>query len=193
MMEPSILIAGNPEYGLAQSINEQWKELNVRQMTFKSRSHSSTDLTSVHEQKEFAKLSLEYKTTILVSCMWGYEQVKLTERIIKTWIENNHNGYLIVLGSSADTPVKGTAWSYPVEKKALRAYCRQLSQISAGENQHKFKVTYLAPGNMHTPKQDEKMPDTPKLNTEYVASILEWLINQPHNVNISELTLDIIP
>lgn len=190
MMDPSILIAGNPEYGLAQSINEQWKELNVRQMTFKSRSVSNTDLTSVHEQKEFAKLSLEYKTTILVSCMWGYEQVKLAERIAKQWIEHKHDGYLIVLGSSADTPVKGSAWSYPVEKKALRAYCRQLSQISAGENEYKFKVTYLSPGNMHTPKQDEKMPGAVMLDTEYVAGILEWLVTQPEHVNISELTLD---
>ena len=190
MMKPSILIAGNPEYGLAQSINEQWHELNVRQMTFKSRSFSNTDLTSVHEQKEFAKLSLEYKTTILVSCMWGYEQVKLAERIAKQWIEHKHDCYLIVLGSSADTPVKGSAWSYPVEKKALRAYCRQLSQISAGENEYKFKVTYLSPGNMHTPKQDEKMPTMRKLNTEYVATVLEWLISQPSDINISELTLD---
>lgn len=182
-----ILIAGNPQYGLAKSINDQWQD---KELIFKSRSHSNTDLTSVHEQKEFAKLSLESKITILVSCMWGYEQVKLAERIAKQWIEHKHDGYLIALGSSADTPVKGSAWSYPVEKKALRAYCRQLSQISAGENEYKFKVTYLSPGNMHTPKQDEKMPGTLMLDTEYVAGIIDWLVTQPEHVNISELTLD---
>jgi hypothetical protein len=189
----NILIAGNPDYGLAQALNEQWKESHVRDMAFKSRSFSNTDLTNVHEQKEFARLSLEHEVTILISCMWGYEQVKLAERVAKQWIEHKHDGYLIVLGSSADTPVKGSAWSYPVEKKALRAYCRQLSQISAGDNEYTFKVTYLSPGNMHTPKQDEKLPNSPKLNTEYVANIIDLLVHQPDNVNISELTLDIIP
>ena len=79
---------------------------------------------------------------------------------------------------------------YPAEKKALRAYCRQLSQISAGENDCGLKVTYLSPGNLHTPKQDEKMPDTPKLDTNYVADIIQWLLEQPQDVNISELCLD---
>ena len=43
---------------------------------------------------------------------------------------------------------------------------------------------------MHTPKQDEKMPGTLMLDTEYVAGIIDWLVTQPEHVNISELTLD---
>jgi len=46
---------------------------------------------------------------------------------------------------------------------------------------------------MHTPKQDEKMPDTPKLDTDYVAGVIQWLINQPKDINISELCLDRVP
>jgi short-subunit dehydrogenase len=193
------LIAGNPDYGLSSAISarllQEWKPglILENSVSWCSRSHNGVDLTSVASQKQFATDSLSSDVTIVVSCLWGYEQVKLVERVAKSWMENNHQGYLIVLGSSADTPVKGTAWGYPAEKKALRAYCRQLSQISAGENDKKFKCTYLSPGNMHTPKQDEKMPDTPKLNTAYVADVIVWLTSQPNNVNISELTLDAIP
>ena len=43
---------------------------------------------------------------------------------------------------------------------------------------------------MHTPVEDKKHPAIPKLNLEYVANTVEWLINQPKNVNISELCLD---
>ena len=136
------------------------------------------------------ELAQEYSTVILVSALHKFRQLMLAEAISSRWLKNGIKGYLIVFGSSADTPVKGSAWSYPVEKKALRAYCRQLSQISAGENEYKFKVTYLSPGNMHTPKQDEKMPGAVMLDTEYVAGILEWLVTQPEHVNISELTLD---
>lgn len=182
------LIAGNPAYGLSKAIAER-----ISTDQWCSRSFNGVDLTSAASQKQFANDSLHSDVTIVVSCLWGYEQVKLVERIAKQWMDCDHRGYLIVLGSSADTPVKGTAWSYPAEKKALRAYCRQLSQISAGENDKQFKVTYLSPGNMHTPKQDEKMPDTVKLNTAYVADVIVWLTSQPNNVNISELTLDAIP
>ena len=79
---------------------------------------------------------------------------------------------------------------YPAEKKALRAYCRQLSQISAGENDCKLKITYLSPGNIHTPNQDEKMPGTLKLEPAYIASTIKWLIDQPDSINLSELCLD---
>jgi NAD(P)-dependent dehydrogenase (short-subunit alcohol dehydrogenase family) len=183
-----LLVAGNPHYGLAQAIAA--KQLGG---VYYSRTHNNTDLTNVLAQKQFAVDSLQYDVTIIVSCLYGYEQVKLTERVAKEWSANKHQGYLIVLGSSADTPVKGTAWGYPAEKKALRAYCRQLSQMSAGENEHRFRVTYLSPGNMHTPKQDEKMPGIVKLNTGYVADVVAWLTSQPKSVNISELTLDAIP
>lgn len=182
------LIAGNPAYGLSEAIGKRIPEAD-----WHSRSYNDTDLTSVASQKKFAIDSVDYDVIIVVSCLWGYEQVKLVERIGKTWAEKGHDGYLIALGSSADTPVKGTVWGYPAEKKALRAYCRQLSQMSAGENHHRFRCTYLSPGNMHTPKQDEKMPGVVKLNTTYVADVIVWLTNQPKTVNISELTLDAIP
>jgi NADP-dependent 3-hydroxy acid dehydrogenase YdfG len=34
------------------------------------------------------------------------------------------------------------------------------------------------------------MPDVPKLDCAYVAGVIKWLIDQPANVNISELCLD---
>ena len=60
----------------------------------------------------------------------------------------------------------------------------------AGENYSGFKVTYLSPGWMHTPIEDKKHPEMPKLNLNYIADIIEWLVNQPDNINISELCLD---
>jgi len=180
-----ILVAGNPDYGLSQSIAKCQPNAE-----FCSRSHGDWDLTQYQAQRDFAQKSLDYDVVISVSCLWKHHQTNLVQEVAKKWFEHKKDGYLIVVGSSADTPVKGTAWMYPAEKKALRAYCRQLSQASAGENDNPIKVTYISPGNMHTPKQDEKMPDTPKLDTDYVAGVIEWLINQPKDVNISELCLD---
>ena len=182
-----ILIAGNPDYGLAQALKEKIHA------DFASRTHGNWDLCLLEKQKEFAQKSLNYDVVISVSCLWGFHQTNLIQEVATSWVRNNKEGYLIALGSSADTPVKGVTWIYPAEKKALRAYCRQISQMVASDDNVRFKMTYLSPGNMHTPKQDEKMSGVKKLNCDDVASVVEWLLAQPKYINISELCLDRVP
>jgi NADP-dependent 3-hydroxy acid dehydrogenase YdfG len=179
-----ILVAGNPDYGLAAAIKQLFPTA-----TFVSRTHGGWDLEERYKRKELAKLSLDYDVFISVSCLWHFYQTELVQEVALSWIEDKHMGYIIAIGSSADTPVKATAWEYPANKKALRAYCRQLSQIASSVD-NTFKVTYLSPGNLHTPSQDEKLPGVQKLNCNYVAGIISWLIEQPTTVNISELCLD---
>ena len=179
-----MLVVGNKNYGLASSIANIYPDAKFYSRT------TGYNLGKREIRETVAEHSLSHKYTLLVSALGDFSQVMLAEAIIKKWIEKDHNGYLIALGSSADTPVKGTKWIYPVEKKALRSYMRQLSQAVSSDTPPKWKTTYLSPGNMHTPRQDEKMPNTPKLNTDYVASVIKWLIEQPHNINISEFCLD---
>jgi NADP-dependent 3-hydroxy acid dehydrogenase YdfG len=179
-----ILIAGNKTYGLSKSIHNIYPEA-----TFLSRS-TGWNLGNHDVRQEVGKTSLEYDIFLSVSCLGEFKQTLLVQSVINHWISNNHKGYLIAIGSSADTPVKGTSWLYPVEKKALRLYCRQLSQIASSETPQNWKITYLSPGNLHTPKQDEKLPNIPKLDTDYLATVIKWLIDQPSNINISELCLD---
>ena len=175
---------GNKNYGLSNSISKLYPEAD-----YYSRS-TGYNLGKKEIREAVAAESLNHSHVLLVSALGDFSQVMLAESIIKRWVDADHNGYLIALGSSADTPVKGTKWIYPVEKKALRAYMRQLSQAVSSDTPPKWKSTYIAPGNMHTPRQDEKMPDTSKLDTEYVAEIIKWLIEQPDDVNISEICLD---
>lgn len=179
-----ILVAGNKNYGLAKAIHTQYPTA-----TFLSR-NTGYNFYEKGCRQDVAKMSLEYDVFLSVSCLGQFTQTLLVEEIMNCWWKENHNGYMIALGSSADTPVKGTKWIYPVEKKALRAYCRQFGQVIASETPPNWKLTYLSPGNMHTPNQDIKMPNIPKLDTEYVAGVIDWLIQQPKNVNISELCLD---
>jgi NADP-dependent 3-hydroxy acid dehydrogenase YdfG len=179
-----MLIIGNKEYGLAKSIASIYPDANFLSRT------SGYNLGKRDVRELVAKESLDHNVVMLISALGDFSQVLLAEAIAKEWVKNNHNGYLLAIGSSADTGVKGSKWIYPVEKKALRNYMRQLSQGVSSDNPPAFKTTYLSPGNLHTPRQDEKMPDTPKLDTDYVAGLLKWLIEQPHDINISELCLD---
>jgi len=179
-----MLVIGNKEYGLAESIAKLYPHAE-----YYSRS-SGYNMGKRDVRQQASGKSLDHDVVILCSALGDFSQVLLAEAIAKEWVKNNHQGYLIAVGSSADTPVKGSQWIYPVEKRALRAYMRQLSQACSSDTPPACKTTYIAPGNMHTPRQDEKMPDTLKLDTDYVAGVIKWLIDQPHNVNISELCLD---
>lgn len=181
-----LLIAGNKDYGLAKSLGKIFPDA-----TFLSRTNDF-NLGKRDVRESVGDMSLKYDVFISVSALGDFSQTMLVESVIKRWWKENHKGYLIALGSSADTPVKGSKWIYPVEKKALRNYMRQLSQFVSSDDPPKWKTTYISPGNMHTPKQDEKMPTVKKLDTDYVASIISWLINQPEDVNISEFCLDAI-
>ena len=185
-MSKKILIAGNQEYGLSGALYKKWPDA-----TFISRSTGlKMDLCLLKNQRHIAELSLEYDVFISVSSLWKFHQTSLVQEVSKKWKEQKHKGYIIAVGSSADTPVKASTWLYPGEKKALRAYCRGVSQMVSGDNYSGFKMTYLSPGWMRTPIEEKKHPDIPKLDLEYVANTVEWLINQPDTVNISELCLD---
>ncbi len=185
-MNKKILIAGNSEYGLSNALFKKWPEA-----TFVSRSTGlKMDLCLLKNQRHIAELSLEYDVFISVSSLWKFHQTSLVQEVSKKWKEQKHKGYIIAIGSSADTPVKASTWLYPGEKKALRAYCRGVSQMVSGDNYSGFKMTYLSPGWMRTPIEEKKHPEMPKLDLDYVANTVEWLINQPDTVNISELCLD---
>lgn len=183
-MEKKILVAGNKNYGLSKSIYNHYDNA-----VFLSRS-TGYDLTDKQIQNQIAEISLNYDVFLSISCLYDFNQLLLVKQIIDKWIENDHSGYLIALGSRADTPVKGNSKIYPVEKKSLRNYLQQISQMCSSENPVNFKVTYLSPGNLHTPSMDKKFPNILKLECDYVVSVIEWLIQQPKNINISELCLD---
>lgn len=179
-----MLVIGNKNYGLANSIAKLYPDAVYMSRT------TGYNLGKREVRELVAKESVNHEVVLIVSALGDFSQVMLAEAIAKEWWSSNHKGYLIALGSSADTPVKGSKWIYPVEKKALRSYMRQLSQAASSDTPPNWKITYVSPGNMHTPRQDEKMPDTKKLETDYVAGIIKWLIDQPPIVNISELCLD---
>lgn len=184
----SIIVSGNPNYGFGAALKEEFPNAE-----FYSRSSNDFDFKKHENHVEFAKRSLNFDVYISCSCLSRFRQVLLLEEVYRLWSESRHRGQIIVLGSSADTPVKGTPWLYPVEKKAIRAYCRNLSVESAGGVKFKasgIRVSYLSPGHIDTPRANEKHPKADKLSGSYLAQVVRWLIEQPENVNISELCLD---
>jgi len=188
MNHKRLIISGNRSYGLAHSLSKIFPSAE-----FFSRSSSNSNFARAEDRRLFAQKSLDYDVYINCSCLAQFRQTLLLEEVYKKWREKNKKGQILCLGSTADTPVKGTSWIYPIEKKALRNYCRNLSLAALGDQGSPpsgIRVTYVSPGYLTTPKMEEKTPDVDKIDTDYLAGIIGWLIEQPANVNISEFCLD---
>ena len=183
-----ILIAGNSNYGAAQALKHKFPKA-----TFLSRSCSDTDLSQQEEQVRIGKMSLEFDVFISCSSLFRSNQLHLVREVVQNWETEKKDGYIIVFGSSADTPVKATSVSYHSEKKGLRSYCRGVSNLVLGGHGKKppgFKITYLSPGYIDTEQANSQYPGVMKLDPGYISNLIEWLLAQPKNVNISELCLD---
>lgn len=183
----SIIVSGDKRYGLSKTLKEKFPE------AFFASRKTGFDFTKHEDTRCFVEMSLEYDVYISCSSLHSFLQTKLLHDVYKNWKENSHKGHIIALGSSADTPVKGSAWIYPIEKKSLRTYCRNLSQrvLGGGDSiSSGVRVTYLSPGYVDTPKANEDHPEVKKIQTEYLANTIQWLLNQPEEYNISELCVD---
>lgn len=182
-----ILITGNKEYGLAQALAEKFPHAD-----FYSRSNSDYDFNEFDKRNDFAKLSLDYDIFINNSALSSFRQTLLLQKVYSTWVEHEKKGQIISFGSTADTPVKGHQWLYPIEKKALRSLSRNLSLASLGGQSEPtgIRITYLSMGYLQTPKVEIKHPHAKKIELQYITNTVEWILNQPEHININEISLD---
>ena len=185
----NVLITGNRDYGLCKSICNLFDTVDDINYTTVSRSNG-WNLDVGPEQKRLADYFVDNKFDIFInnSAIWKFHQIMIAEQVYAKCVEEKHSSYLIHMGSNADTGVKGRTWRYPTEKKALRDYNRDLTYMTMGGSN--IKTTCLSPGSLTTPSVMKKHPDRKFLDTEYVADLILWLINQPDYVNINEISVD---
>jgi len=177
----NILTTGNKNYGLAQAIDM------VIGGDFISR-ETGYDLCNHDGIKAAVELSLKYDIFINSSALWRFNQTMLLEEVATRWHTEQKTGHIINIGSTADTGVRGSPWRYPIEKKSLKDYCRNLSYIAIGGVG--IRISYISYGYLATPKVEEKHPTKNKITPEYAANVIKWVIDQPATININEISLD---
>lgn len=182
-----ILTTGNPSYGLAAGINTLLKS------SFASRSNGY-DLSTDEGMDKFCHIACHYDVVIL-NCytekMNNYSQVRLLHKLYVDWEQSNKSGHVICIGSISDHINAAQPWlkyiSYSSEKIALKQLCQTINHNRTNITPN-IKCTYMSLGHMHTPYVDKLHPDEPKLNTEYVASVIKWIIDAPECVEDITLT-----
>ncbi len=175
-----ILIAGNKDFGLAKELYNLYPEAE-----FLSRS-TGYDLTSSDGQRRCAERVLEADIFINCSALWKFNQTVLLDAVYKKCTENSHRPYIICIGSTTDRVKKGGAWLYNAEKKALRDYCNTLGMNGVWDKGP--KITLISFGSLSNVQA--KHPTRKCLEISRAATYIKWLIDQPIDICVNEISID---
>lgn len=175
-----IIVAGNPNYGLAAQISKVYPDA-----FFASRS-SGFDLSTRVGQEKFADLCLEYDVILNVSALYKFNQTVLLDTIYKKCVEKKHRPYIICIGSTTDRVKNSKVWIYNAEKKALRDYCNTLGLNGVwGEGP---KITLISFGSLSNVQH--KHPDRKCIDIDESVKYISWLLEQPADICINEISID---
>lgn len=175
-----ILITGNPNIGLASSLFKLYPYA-----TFVSRTNGY-DLTSSEGQKKFVNLVSEYDIIINSSALFKFNQSVILDQIYKRCLELQIRPYIINIGSTTDRVKNGKAWLYNAEKKALRDYSNTLGINGVWSTGP--KITYISFGTLSN--NQDKHPDRKCLDIDNAANFIKWLIDQPSDLCVNEISID---
>ena len=175
-----ILITGNPSYGLASELFKLYPDA-----TFISRS-TGVDLTIKDGHRQLEDMITEYDVFINSSALWKFNQTLILDSVYKKCVDVKHNIQIICVGSTTDRVKKATSWIYNAEKKALRDYANSLSLI--GVWQGGPRISLISFGSLSNVQS--KHPDRVCLDLSRAAKYVQWLIDQPIDININEISID---
>ena len=176
----NILISGNPSYGLAASLKNYYPDA-----TFISRTNGY-DLTSREGIVKLEELITQFDVFINCSALWKFNQTIVLDAVYKNCILKKHNMQIICIGSTTDRVKKAMSWLYNAEKKALRDYCNSLSML--GVWQGGPRVSLISFGSLSNVQY--KHPERKCLEISRAASYVKWLIEQPADININEISIE---
>jgi len=184
-----ILITGSRKYGLCEAMCNLFDTMPDIEYETASRSNGY-HLDTSEGQRKLAEYYIEGNFDIFInnSAIWKFQQVMIVECVFNAMEEADRKGHIINIGSTADTGVKGRTWRYPTEKKALKAYNRDLTYKAMGGSN--IKTTLISPGSLTTTSVMKKHPDRKLIYVEYIAELVVWTINQPEYINVNELSID---
>ena len=175
-----ILISGNPAYGLAKELVKIYPDA-----FFASRTNGF-DLTTKVGQEKFADLAKDYSVIINLSALWKFNQTVLLDVTYKKCSETKHRPHIICIGSTTDRVKNSKVWLYNAEKKALRDYCNTLSLNGVWDKGP--KITLISFGSLSNVQA--KHLDRKCLDIEQAALYIKWVVEQPANICINEISID---
>ena len=116
-----------------------------------------------------------------------FRQTLIAHNLWHHWSEQNVGHKRIInIGSTTDNVRRGKTNRYHYEKLALKEWSNGFSMAGVWSNEP--KVTHLSIGTMENRSDDN--PGRICLDMDLVASYVEWIIEQPKEININFLSVD---
>jgi len=183
-MNKKIIITGNNNFGLAKSLYKLYPDAY-----FASRS-TNYDFTKKEDVIKICELSLNYDIFINNSALHNNYQALLFKEIFHYNKEKKHNLHIINIGSTIDRYNKGGSKWYAVEKLVLRQASDLFSKLSVWGDKKEYypKVNYISFGSLSNVQ--DKHPDRKCLDINKAAKYIKWIIDQPKDICIHELSID---
>lgn len=177
-----IAITGNIFEGISSKLFDIYPTAE-----FYSRSSGYQLVDDKIDIERFCKKVSKYDVIILSSALHKFGSILLLEKLYEQCQQNNNSPYIICLGSTIDRYKNGNKSIYGLQKKALREYCNTLS-IRGVHDENMPKVTYISFSTLSD--KQEKHPDRECIDINLAAEYIKWLIEQPKNICINEISID---
>ena len=175
-----MIITGNREEKLAGALAKLYPDAE-----FVSRT-TGFDLSTKLDQERLAEIVCEHEVFINCAALYKFNQTTLLNIVYQKCVLEKHNCHIINIGSTTDRVKKGGAWLYNAEKKALRDYSNTLGLNGVWASGP--KLTYVSLGTLSN--NADKHKDRKCLNIDTAAQYIKWIVDQPRNVCINEISID---
>ena len=177
-----MIIAGNKKYGVAEGLSKIYPDAMYCSRT------TGYDFDRQESINAFAKESCGHNEIVLVSALWRFQQTLLLEKVFKENKNAKLTPLIVVIGSTVDRYHKASSWIYGTEKKTLRQYADSLAKCGVWSNSPKVSlISFCTLSN----KQEEHYGRV-CMDLDRAVSYIKWIIDQPRDLCINEISIDMI-
>lgn len=151
------------------------------------------DINVQSVRRELANRSLNYDLLILHTWTIHNAQTLLLQDVLRQWMDNDHDGQIIVTGSSASHFVtfkpEPSHWVYTSQKSGLDSLCKMVSKKCL-EGKFKFKISIIKPGMLDSEKSRAKDYFINGIDPNIYCNTIEFLCSLPKDIHIPDLVLE---
>lgn len=175
-----MIITGNKSEGVAGALAKLYPDAE-----FCSR-QNGFDFGRKADQERLADLVCQHDIFVNCAALFKFNQTTLLNIVYHKCVLEKHNCHIINIGSTTDRVKKGGAWLYNAEKKALQDYSNTLGLTGVWASGP--KVSYISFGTLSN--NAEKHPERKLLDIDKAAQYIKWIVEQPKDLVINELSID---
>jgi NADP-dependent 3-hydroxy acid dehydrogenase YdfG len=175
-----MIITGNKTEGVAGALAKLYPDAE-----FCSR-QNGFDFGRKADQERLADLVCHHDIFVNCAALFKFNQTTLLNIVYHKCVLEKHNCHIINIGSTTDRVKKGGAWLYNAEKKALQDYSNTLGLTGVWASGP--KVSYISFGTLSN--NAEKHPERKLLDIDKAAQYIKWIVEQPKDLVINELSID---